>query len=97
MNMKNKLLITTALVALTAVTNAYALEITEGDNILQNAYNEDLIISGGNNSVDRFGMEFGAGVTAEVNDNVELSLGYEGKFREDYQDHTGLINAKYKF
>lgn len=52
MNMKNKLLITTALVALTAVTNAYALEITEGDNILQNAYNEDLIISGGNNSVE---------------------------------------------
>ena len=48
-------------------------------------------------ALDRFGMEFGAGVTAEVNDNVELSLGYEGKFHEDYQDHTGLINAKYKF
>ncbi len=48
-------------------------------------------------ALDRFGMEFGAGVTAEVNDSVELSLGYEGKFREDYQDHTGLINAKYKF
>ena len=48
-------------------------------------------------ALDRFGMEFGAGVTAELNDNVELSLGYEGKFREDYQDHTGLLNAKYKF
>lgn len=48
-------------------------------------------------ALDRFGMEFGAGLTAEVNDNVELSLGYEGKFREGYQDHTGLINAKYKF
>ena len=48
-------------------------------------------------ALDRFGMEFGAGLTAEVNDNVELSLGYEGKFREDYQDHTGLLNAKYKF
>ncbi len=48
-------------------------------------------------ALDRFGMEFGAGVTAEVNDNVEISLGYEGKFRENYQDHTGLINAKYKF
>ena len=48
-------------------------------------------------AIDRFGMEFGAGLTAEVNDNVELSLGYEGKFREGYQDHTGLINAKYKF
>ena len=48
-------------------------------------------------ALDRFGMEFGAGVTAEVNDNIEFSLGYEGKFRQDYQDHTGLINAKYKF
>ncbi|MBO5284749.1 MAG: autotransporter domain-containing protein, partial [Alphaproteobacteria bacterium] len=48
-------------------------------------------------SLDRFGMEFGVGVTAEVNDQVELSLGYEGKFREDYQDHTGLLNAKYRF
>ena len=48
-------------------------------------------------ALDRFGMEFGAGVTAELNSQVELSLGYEGKFREDYQDHTGLLNAKYKF
>ena len=47
--------------------------------------------------LNRFGVELGAGVTAELNDNVELSLGYEGKFRKDYQDHTGLINAKYKF
>lgn len=42
-------------------------------------------------------MEFGAGVTSEVNSKVEISLGNEGKFCEDYQDHTGLINAKYKF
>lgn len=47
--------------------------------------------------LNRFGVELGAGITAELNDNVELSLGYEGKFRKDYQDHTGLINAKYKF
>lgn len=48
-------------------------------------------------ALDRFGIEFGAGLIADVNDNVELSVGYEGKFREDYQDHTGLFNAKYKF
>lgn len=48
-------------------------------------------------ALDRFGIEFGAGLTADVNDNVERSVGYEGKFREDYQDHTGLFNAKYKF
>ncbi len=48
-------------------------------------------------ALDRFGVEFGAGVTADVSDDVELSIGYEGKFRQDYQDHTGLLNAKYKF
>lgn len=48
-------------------------------------------------ALDRFGMEFGAGVTAELNDKIEVSVGYEGKFRDNYQDHTGLINAKYKF
>ena len=47
--------------------------------------------------LNRFGVELGAGITAELNDNVEVSLGYEGKFRKDYQDHTGLSNAKYKF
>ena len=48
-------------------------------------------------ALDRFGMELGVGVTAEVDDNIEVSLGYEGKFREKYHDHTGLLNAKYKF
>lgn len=48
-------------------------------------------------ALDRFGMELGAGVTADLNDKVVVSVGYEGKFREDYQDHTGLLNAKYKF
>ena len=38
-------------------------------------------------ALDRFGMEFGAGVTAEVNDSVELSLGYEGKFRQEFPDY----------
>lgn len=50
-----------------------------------------------NTSLKRFGVEVGAGVTADLSDNVELSMGYEGRFREHYQDHTGLINAKYKF
>lgn len=48
-------------------------------------------------ALDRFGVEVGASLTADVNDNVELNIGYEGKFRQDYQDHTGLLNAKYKF
>lgn len=48
-------------------------------------------------ALDRLGWELGAGLTAEVNDQVELSVGYEGRFRDHYEDHTGLLNAKYKF
>lgn len=48
-------------------------------------------------ALDRLGFEAGVGLTADVNDNVELSLGYEGRFRDNYEDHTGLFNAKYKF
>ena len=48
-------------------------------------------------ALDKFGIEFGFGITAEINDEIEFSVGYEGKFREDYRDHTGMLNAKYKF
>ena len=48
-------------------------------------------------SLDRFGVETGLSATVEVGDNVEFSLSYEGTFRGDYQNHIGLINAKYKF
>lgn len=44
-----------------------------------------------------FGVEIGAGLRAELNDHIEFSFGYEGKFRTDYQDHTGLISLKHKF
>ena len=48
-------------------------------------------------NLKRFGYELGAGVKTYVNDEWELGIGYEGKFRQDYQDHTGLISAKYHF
>ncbi|MBQ2810837.1 MAG: autotransporter outer membrane beta-barrel domain-containing protein, partial [Alphaproteobacteria bacterium] len=48
-------------------------------------------------SLKKFGLEFGTAVTAQINDNFNFSLGYEGKFKKDYQDHTGLLNAKYNF
>ena len=41
--------------------------------------------------------EVNAGFTTEFNDAFEMSLKYESKFREDYQDHSGLINAKVNF
>jgi outer membrane autotransporter protein len=48
-------------------------------------------------SLERFGIEAGLSATANINDTVDVSLGYEGKFRKDYTDHSGLVNLKYHF
>lgn len=48
-------------------------------------------------ALDRLGFEAGIGIAAELNDSTEVALGYEGKFRQDYRDHSGLVNYKYKF
>lgn len=47
--------------------------------------------------LSRFGVEVGAGITAEVTDKVDLSVSYEGRFRKDFTDHTGLVKGQYKF
>lgn len=48
-------------------------------------------------SLKRFGVEAGAGLTISFGNDAELSLSYDGKFKPDYQDHTGMVNLKVKF
>jgi outer membrane autotransporter protein len=48
-------------------------------------------------SLKRFGVEVGAGLTAELTDSIEVSAAYEGRFRQNYYDNTGMLSAKYKF
>ena len=48
-------------------------------------------------TLDKFGIETGIGVSVDITEKFLVSVGYEGKFIKDYQDHTGLINLKYKF
>ena len=73
----------------------YDLKNDKGNTLVTLANGTSYFVQ--NTSLKRFGVEVGAGVTADLSDNVELSMGYEGRFRSHYQDHTGLINAKYKF
>lgn len=47
--------------------------------------------------MERFGVETGASVAVGFGKSSEISLSYEGKFKKDYQDHTGLINFKINF
>ncbi len=45
----------------------------------------------------RFGVEAGAGLTAAFGNSSEISVSYEGKFKDHYEDHTGMINLKINF
>ncbi len=45
----------------------------------------------------RLAFEVGAGVTARLYHSVEMMLGYEGSFRQDYNSHTGTLKLRYLF
>lgn len=48
-------------------------------------------------NLDKFGLEAGAGLTLDIGNRLEMAVSYEGKFRKDYTDHSGLVNMKFKF
>ena len=45
----------------------------------------------------RFGVETGAGLTVAFGNSSELAVTYEGKFKDHYKDHTGMVNLKVNF
>lgn len=76
---------------------ALTYDMTQADSASVVTLANGSVYSADASPLKRFGQEVGLGLTADVNDNVELNVGYEGKFRSDYTDHTGMFNAKYKF
>ena len=77
------------------VALAYDLKKAHNKSSVMLSNGSSYVING--KTLNRFGVELSGKLTAEVNDNIELSLGYEGGFRKDYQNHSGLFNIKYKF
>ncbi len=73
----------------------YDLAGDKANSVVSLANGSGYIVDG--ERLNKFGVEVGAGLAAEVSDNVELGLSYEGKFREHYTDNTGMLEAKYKF
>ena len=47
--------------------------------------------------LNRLGFEIGAKAAVRLTNAVEVSLSYDGAFKEHYQDHTGLMNLKLSF
>ena len=48
-------------------------------------------------SLNKFGVEAGVGLTADLTKSFSLNTQYMGDFRDKYNAHTGLISMKYKF
>jgi outer membrane autotransporter protein len=47
--------------------------------------------------LDRLGFELGAKVTAYSNANWDFTAGYTARLRDDYNDNTYMLEAKYNF
>ena len=47
--------------------------------------------------LNRFAVEAGAGITAQITDKMSVGINYLGTFREDYHNHTGYLNVQYAF
>ena len=47
--------------------------------------------------LNRLGVEVGAKAAVRLTNEVELSISYDGAFKEHYRDHTGMINVKIDF
>lgn len=73
----------------------YDISSDDGNSLVSLANGSAYSVKG--EKLDRLGMETELGITADVTDDVSVSLGYQGRFRDHYEDHTGLINAKFKF
>ena len=57
-----------------------------------------IFVSAKSSTVDKLlGFELGAKVTTKATEKVEVSAGYLTRIREDYQDHTLTVDAKYNF
>lgn len=77
------------------VAATYDLASDDNDSTAVLANGEVINIKG--EEMDKFGVELGAKVATDISANWEIGAGYEGRFREDYTDHTAMLNAKYKF
>jgi len=72
----------------------YDLHRGNGSSSVHLANGSSYVVEG--EALKRFGIETGASLGMTI-DNMDFSLSYEGKFKKDYQDHTGMINFRYNF
>lgn len=73
----------------------YDLMRDKNASVVSLANGSAYVVDGEN--LKRFGIEAGAKVNMDVTDQVKLGVAYEGRFKDHYTDHTGLLEARYNF
>ena len=48
-------------------------------------------------NLEKFGFEVGVGFAFTINNNINISLQYQGNLKKDYQDYSGVFNVRYNF
>ena len=76
-----------------AVTYDFIQPDMENSVTLVNGAKYDVVTE----NLDKFGIEIGARVGLDINRKTEVAVEYEGLFKGDYTNHTGLATLKYKF
>ena len=71
------------------------------DILSENSQSNISVMGGSNYQMDgtrlhRFGIETVIGATATI-DNVDITLEYNGAFRQDYRSQGGILRARYNF
>ena len=64
-------------------------------NVVKLSNGSSYVVDG--RAMKRFAIEADFGFMAEFGDSWEFGAGYEGLFRKDYRDHSGILNCRYKF
>ena len=78
-----------------AAALTYDLKQENADKTVALANGTSYVVQGTN--MKRFGLEIGAGFSYKLNGKTDINLSYEGKFKNHYTDHTGMLSIKYGF
>lgn len=75
---------------------AITYDLTGNSNTSVVALPNDRVYRVNGQKLKRLGYEVGARVAANLSDKMEVSAGYQGRLRSDYEDHSGMLDLMYK-
>ena len=73
----------------------YDLASDKGNTTVNLANGSSYTVQG--KRLDKLGYEASLSFAATLSDNITASVSYLGAYRDNYREHTGMLNVKYAF